>query len=134
MSEAEELREMFSFLEGRSFQLARMSYSERNFGNCVLQWNSSVIRIAVSMDRGDFSIDVGDGHSWYALEDVESYLQGSPPSESWVALTPEGAKSFLTRNLDDISSLFREKHKRAAFVAYEGERVSLRKQGLLSPQ
>lgn len=125
MNKAEEMRELFSFLERKGFHLTRMSYSERVFGNCCLQWNRHPLGIRVSIDRGDFNIDIDDAHGWHALEDVQGFLEESSPSD-WMSFTPERAKVFLDMNLDQILSIFEEDTKRAAFDRYERQRIDSR--------
>lgn len=126
MDRVEVLCNVFSFLEAEGFELTDVSYSPDSFGDCSVQWRSATISIRVFIDRGDFGLDIGDGVVWYALEDIRAFQSGHPPAaEMSDAFTPDTARTFLSTNINYVSSLFHDTHKRSAFIDFEERRALL---------
>lgn len=65
-----------------TLRIGSSSYDANAFGNAVIDANSERIRLRISRDRGDVSVDVGPAHdvSWYALEDVLAFIEERPIS------------------------------------------------------
>ena len=85
------------FLQDRGFHKTDELYDPRNFGNELLVFESTGLRIRFVRDRGEVFVDVGPvfEEKWYFLDDVLELLEGR-------AKLPVTAPA----DLDDLSKRF----------------------------
>jgi hypothetical protein len=128
-----EIANQFSFLEAeRGFRCVRRTYDAAHFGNAIVEYMSSSLRVRVIKDRGQFLCDFAASKGsleWFDQEVVfrelgEGAAIDTLAAQGWSPVA-DVANSVRT-SLDRIVELFSEGNYRqsaARFAELRGERV-----------
>jgi hypothetical protein len=97
-----------------TFQIDRINYDEKNFGNVFAILNSNnQVDIRFIKDRGDFWCEVGQGGEWYFIEDVFSLIGVAVANKSsdFIDFTAE-MSALIRKNVTQIFQAFNSKNSK----------------------
>ena len=106
------------FLKGLRMECMEKTVDSEHFGNRLMDYASSTLIVRVVLDRGRWSIELGEVNrpaTWYDMGLLKALLSNNAPSLSSLSL--EDQVSFLKANWPSVAVLFEPNRREDTFTA-----------------